>query len=72
MRKRSLMALVVGVAMTLTTSVPALAEHPTPADGQLFGQHVSGMSPEHPLDHGQLFGECVGSLASEGTCTVHE
>ena len=36
--------------------------------GRQFGEHVSGMAPEHPLMHGRLFGECVSEMAITGTC----
>lgn len=36
--------------------------------GRQFGEHVSGMAPEHPLMHGALFGECMSQMAITGTC----
>lgn len=48
---------------------PQSSSMPTPHDGRAFGQHVSGMAPEHPRDHGgALFGECVSALATTGDC----
>ena len=44
----------------------------TTLDGREFGRHVSGMAPEHPIDHGALFGECVSVLAITGECPHHE
>ena len=67
--------IVVVAAMVLTLAVfgggTGGAETISPADGNAFGQHVASMAPEHPQDHGQLFGECVGSLAVTGTCPHH-
>lgn len=40
----------------------------TAIEGPALGQHVSGHAPEHPLEQGQLFGECVSELAITGTC----
>ena len=39
--------------------------------GRQFGEHVSGMAPEHPKMHGRLFGECVSELAITGECSHH-
>lgn len=40
----------------------------TTIEGRALGEHVSGHAPEHPLEQGQLFGECVSELAIRGTC----
>ena len=53
-------------------AAPAGAQTVTPGDGNAFGQHVASMAPEHPSDHGALFGECVSGLAVSGTCPHHE
>jgi len=37
-------------------------------EGPALGEHVSGHAPEHPLEQGQLFGDCVAELAITGTC----
>lgn len=71
MNRRSLAALALSGAMLLITAVPALAQAPTPEDGLLFGQHLTELAPTHAVDHGRMFGECVGGLASEGTCEHH-
>jgi hypothetical protein len=44
----------------------------TTLQGREFGQHVSGMAPEHPKAHGRHFGECVSELAMTGVCPHHE
>ena len=41
------------------------------AKGGGIGAHVSAVAPEHPLDEGVLFGECVASMATMGEC-LHE
>jgi len=47
-----------------------------PTWGPQFGAHVSDMTPEHPRDHGVMFGECVSTMAVEamamGDDTMHE
>lgn len=43
-----------------------------PANGRSFGEHVSGMAPEHPKDHGRMFGECVSEMAITGSCPHHD
>lgn len=35
-----------------------------------LGAHVSGVAPEHPLEHGTLFGECVAEMALTGSCPM--
>lgn len=49
------------------------APQPTTApEGRAFGEHVSGMAPEHAILHGALFGECVSEMAITGECPHHE
>jgi len=43
-----------------------------PMGGRAFGEHVSGMAPEHPIDHGRMFGECVSEMAITGSCPHHD
>jgi hypothetical protein len=40
----------------------------TAIEGPALGQHVSGHAPEHPLEQGRLFGDCVSELATTGKC----
>jgi hypothetical protein len=40
----------------------------TAIEGRALGEHVSGHAPEHPLEQGQLFGDCVAELAITGAC----
>src|SRR5574341_271560 len=40
----------------------------TAIEGPALGQHVSGHAPEHPLEQGRLFGDCVAELAITGSC----
>ena len=40
----------------------------TTIEGRALGEHVSGHAPEHPLEQGRLFGECVAELAITGAC----
>lgn len=48
---------------------PRIAEatEPEPGAGPAFGQHVAGMAPEHPVEHGDGFGSCVAMMA-RGEC----
>ena len=39
-----------------------------PMGGRGFGEHVSQMAPEHPKDHGVMFGECVSEMAIGDDC----
>jgi hypothetical protein len=50
----------VGASPAVADSVP-----PSPA----FGQHVSSVAPEHPLQSGVMFGDCVRTMATTGTCS---
>lgn len=52
------------------SSPPPSAQAPT--GGRRFGEHVSGMAPEHPRTHGRLFGECVSEMATTGLCPHHD
>ena len=54
------------------SQLPQAASAQTALDGSTLGQHVSEMAPEHPLDHGALFGECVSELAITGECLHHK
>jgi hypothetical protein len=71
-RTSRLLAIVVTVLlMTTLVSAGAFAQEVVPGDGNEFGEHVSGMAPEHPKDHGQEFGECVSTMAQTGDCPHH-
>lgn len=52
------------------SSPPTSAQAPT--GGRQFGEHVSGMAPEHPRRQGRLFGECVSDMATTGLCPHHD
>jgi hypothetical protein len=39
-----------------------------PGGGPAFGQHMAGMAPEHPVEHGAGFGSCVSAMARGGPC----
>ena len=52
---------------------PAAASRSQPAasapmGGRGFGEHVSSMAPEHPLEFGAMFGQCVSEMAITGEC----
>ena len=56
-----------------SASPPPQAPQPAPSpEGRTFGQHVSGMAPEHAILHGALFGECVSEMAVTGECPHHD
>ena len=61
---------IVAVVLLLTSLmvVPAFAQTIAPGGGNAFGEHVSGMAPEHPRDHGLDFGKCVSTMAQTGVC----
>jgi hypothetical protein len=56
------------MAVLLTGVTPARAEAPRPGGGPEFGRHVSGMAPEHPREHGKMFGECMSTMAKGEEC----
>jgi hypothetical protein len=49
-------------------NAPDTVSTQTTIEGRALGEHVSGHAPEHPLEQGQLFGDCVAELAISGTC----
>lgn len=59
-----------GIAMGMLW-VGVVAAGPTPGGGAGFGDHISGMSPEHPQGHGALFGDCVSGMATDDDCPHH-
>ncbi len=44
----------------------------SPGGGSAFGQHIATMAPEHPRTYGWMFGECVSTMATTGTCPHHQ
>lgn len=44
----------------------------TTAQDAGIGEHVSSVSPEHPLAHRRDFGECVVEIAMGGDCPHEE
>lgn len=65
---RLLAIVVVVLWMTVLVAGSAFAQTVAPGGGSAFGEHVSGMAPEHPIDHGRGFGECVSAMAQTGVC----
>jgi len=64
---------------TTTAPTPVDAGQPaqtattqTTTQGGQVGEHVSSMTPDHPLLHGALFGECVSEFAITGDCPHDE
>ena len=51
---------------------PAPQGSQAPMGGRAFGEHVSGMTPDHPKTHGRHFGECVSEMAIAGACSHHD
>lgn len=37
-------------------------------EARKIGEHVSSVTPEHPLAERELFGECISELAITGEC----
>lgn len=68
---RRLLLIPVALAGALASFGVASAAHPEPGGGPEFGQHIASMAPEHAIDHGAMFGECVSSMARGEGCT-HE
>lgn len=68
--RRVLAILAVAGALVLSVVTPALAA-PDPMGADNFGQFVSGMAPEHPIEHGgAMFGDCVSSHAQGAGCPM--
>ncbi len=65
------------LGMTLGIGLAALALGSAGAvsasgGGPEFGPHVAGMTPEHPVQHGALFGDCVSDMATTASCPHHD
>jgi hypothetical protein len=56
------------VALLDGATAPALADDVAPGAGNAFGQHVTGMAPEHAVAHGADFGACVSAMARGLAC----
>lgn len=54
---------VLGLAGGFAMQAQAMPPH---NDGPGLGHHVSQMAPDHPREHGQMFGECVSTMARSG------
>jgi hypothetical protein len=52
-----------GVAGGFAMQAQAMPPH---NDGPGLGHHVSQMAPDHPRAHGQMFGDCVSTMARGG------
>jgi hypothetical protein len=68
--RRSVPGALLVLALTLGATPAALASNVSPGEGPAFGEHVSDMAPEHPIEHGRKFGECVSGMAI-GQCPHH-
>jgi hypothetical protein len=66
--RRSLVIAGILLLGLLASPVAARADMPAPGGGSDFGQHVASMTPDHPRDHGPMFGNCVSMLATTGSC----
>jgi len=69
--QRAFLGAMIGLAFSVLAIGTASAA-PTPGGGPDFGHHVADMAPDHPVDHGRNFGQCVSQLASTGVCEHHE
>lgn len=60
--KRKLLVIMALAGSLLGTGAPAaLADEVSPS--RQFGQFVSEMAPEHPIEHGATFGSWVSTMA---------
>jgi hypothetical protein len=67
------LAILALVVLINIIGVGAIAAEPiTPGGGSAFGNHVASMAPGHPQSHGQMFGECVSTMATTGVCPHHQ
>jgi hypothetical protein len=67
-----LVAIVAVVVLMIGLVVaPAFAETVARGGGSAFGEHVSSMAPERPMDQGGVFGKCLSTMALTGDC-VHQ
>jgi hypothetical protein len=53
-------------------AVAAFAQGAGPGNGPAFGEHISGMAPEHATMHDGMFGECASTMASTGEFPHHQ
>jgi len=69
---KRLVVLSITIAGALAPLGAQAMDHPAPGGGPAFGQHVASMAPEHPREHGRMFGECVSAMARGEDCPHHE
>ena len=70
MHYRRLLVVSVMVGSLLAGSAgAALAVEVVPGPG--FGAHISEMAPDHPREHGRMFGACVSAMARGEACSHH-
>lgn len=69
--RRSLVIAGIVLLGLLGSPVAVRADMPVPGGSSAFGQHVAGMAPEHPREHGAMFGACVSTMATTGNCPHH-
>jgi hypothetical protein len=60
------MILVLGLAGGMGVLAGPVSAHVAPGPG--FGEHIRQMTPEHPREHGRMFGVCVATMATTGEC----
>ena len=67
----SSLASVLALALLVLGSAAVSADvgMPTPGDGSAFGQHIASMAPGNGGMMPGTMGECVSTMASQGTCT---
>lgn len=66
MRRKFILVAALAGSLLGIGATPTLADEVTPSPD--FGQHVSGMVPEHALADGAAFGACVSAMARGIEC----
>lgn len=66
MRRKLIVTATLAASLLGIGASPALADDVAPSPA--FGQHVSAMVPQHPLEGGATFGACVSMMATGAGC----
>lgn len=67
MKRKVLVVCALAATLLGLGAAPAIADSVSPSPA--FGQHVSSMAPDHPLELGAIFGDCVSTMATTGSCS---
>jgi len=69
--KKLFMGTALGIGLA-ALAIGSAGAAPAPGGGPEFGLHVAEMTPEHPVEHGAMVGDCVSDMATTASCPHHE